>query len=136
MTIPAPLLAVLPPYAVVREHPTVPGLYLLTRAFRFQAENPRAGQQVLEYPTETRLVDGQGNDLGQADVASPWVRREVSPELLAQTVTVTTPDGPVTIPLAVVHLAIAASFSTWWAEDRAAEAAAALAAATPASDSE
>lgn len=120
MTIPAELLANLPPYAIVREHPTSSSLYLLTRAFVMQASNPRAGASRIEYPTETRLIDATGNDLGAYDQPTPWVTRIVTDELLATSVTMTTPSGPLTLPLGVIYLGLATLFAQWWAEDRAA----------------
>lgn len=121
MPIPESLAALLPPYAIVREHPTADGVYLLTRAHVMQAPNPRSGAAAIEFPTETRLIDINAVDLGAWDQPTPWVSRQVTPDLLAQTVTVTTPGGPVTLPLGVVYLALATLFAQWWGEDRARE---------------
>ncbi len=128
MTIPAELLAALPPYAVVRPHPTSPSLYLLTRAFICQTPNPRIGRSRIEFPTETRILDSAGTDLGAWDGESPWVVRQVTdetgqllPAVQSAVVTVQTPSGPATVPLPLVYLALATLFRQWWDEDRAAE---------------
>ena len=43
------------------------------------------------------------------------------PAMVSASVTVTTPQGPVTVPLPVIYLALATLFHQWWDEDRASE---------------